>query len=64
MQAIVISAEEKLKRITDEAFEQLGLLEWQRTPFRLRMLPVRKIDPESSPAVRYMQSLTAAGPRS
>ena len=46
------------------AFEQLGLLEWQRTPFRLRMLPVRKIDPESSPAVRYMQSLTAAGPRS
>ena len=40
------------------AFAQLGLVRWEREPFRAEMLPAaRRTDLEQSPAVRYIRQL-------
>lgn len=40
------------------AFSQLGLVRWEREPFRAELLPAaRRMDLEQSPVVRYLRSL-------
>ena len=51
-----IAREQALFALT--AFSQLGLIRWEREPFRLEMLPAgRKMDLEQSPAVRYVRNV-------
>ena len=53
-----ISREQALFALT--AFAQLGLLRWEREPFRVEMLPAaRKLDLEESPVVSCLRRLGA-----
>ncbi len=62
-EAAGVSPEQILFALT--AFSQLGLLRWEREPFRLEMLPgSRRTDLEESPVVRYVRNLMKAPPRS
>ncbi len=55
-EAAGVSAEQTVFALT--AFEQLGLIRWEREPFRAEMIPAqRKTDLEQSPLVRYIRNL-------
>ncbi len=52
------SVEQALVALT--AFAQLGLLRWERKPFRLELMPAeRRLDLEQSPLIRYLRAMRA-----
>ena len=56
-----VSPEQALLCLT--AFEQLGLMRWQLSPFRVDWLPVsRKSDLEQSPVIRYIREAQGQPP--